>query len=116
MWSVILTEAPLAFVRTRRVLDGLIDAFSTLCTFGSVVIQSGVGVARAELHPMGKTLLQDDFQGVIDAAASRHIAPQNVLVLGIASQGLCHTPIESGVRQRHASRADASNRDGAVAG
>ena len=64
----------------------------------AIVVQPGVGVARTELNSVSETLLQYDFKGVVDAAAGRHIAPIDVLVLGIAPQRLRHVSIEGSIR------------------
>src|SRR4029077_19414870 len=87
---IILAQSPLAHMRTYGVLGRGIYTVSTLCTLGSVVIQPGVSVGRTELKPVREALFQDDFQSIVDAAASRYIAPQNVLVLGETPQGLRH--------------------------
>src|SRR4029077_10138413 len=75
MRRVILAQSPLAHMRTRRVLEGSIYTVSALCTLSSVIIRPGVSVGRTELHSVRKTLFQDYFQGIVDTAARRHIAP-----------------------------------------
>src|SRR5882757_9182701 len=102
-------------MRTRRVLGRLIHAVPTLRALRSVIIQPGVSVPRTELQPVREALFQNHLQGVVNAAASWHIAPQNILVLGITPQRLRHVTIEGAVRQRDSSWTDASYRHGAIA-